>query len=110
MPRATFAFLGFLALLLAACESKSLTGAEAQQAFRDGRPALASRPDGPLVFLNGAPLAPGSTLDDLDPAMITRIEVIKGQAAREHYGPDADRGVILVFASDSATVARLTTP
>lgn len=107
MPRATFAFL---ALLLAACESTSVTGAEAPQAFRDARPALASLSAGPLAFLNDAPLAPGATLDDLDPATITRIEVIKGQAAREHYGPDADRGVILVFASDSATVARLTTP
>lgn len=110
MPRATFALLASLALLVAACESKSLTGPEAQQAFRDARPAFAGLPDGPLVFLNDAPLPAGTTLDDLDPATITRIEVIKGHVAREQYGLDADRGVILIFTTDSATVARLTTP
>ena len=110
MPRATFAVLASLALLVAACESKSLTGPEAQQAFRDARPALASLPAGPLVFLNDAPLPAGTTVDDLDPATIIRIEVIKGQTAREQYGPDAERGVILIFTTDSATVARQSRP
>ena len=46
----------------------------------------------PLFFVDGEKVA---SIEGLDPARIEKIEVLKGEAARE-YGPEAEDGVILI--------------
>jgi outer membrane receptor protein involved in Fe transport len=72
-------------------------------------PIVATSPDGPLVLINGAPLAMGRTIDEINPRSIVSVEVLKGDAARP-FGPAAARGVIMIALSDSALAARLTRP
>lgn len=58
--------------------------------------------DGPLVYIDGVRVSnimesgsrDVSRIDDLDPAMIESIEVIKGPAAATLYGTEAANGVI----------------
>ena len=58
--------------------------------------------DGPLVYVDGVRVSNRmesggrdvSRIDDLDPAMIANIEVIKGPAAATLYGTEAANGVI----------------
>ncbi len=58
--------------------------------------------DGPLVYIDGVRVSNRmengsrdvSRIDDLDPAMIENIEVIKGPAAATLYGTEAANGVI----------------
>ena len=58
--------------------------------------------DGPLVYIDGVRVSNRmesggrdvSRLDDLDPAMIESLEVIKGPAAATLYGTEAANGVI----------------
>ena len=58
--------------------------------------------DGPLVYIDGVRVSNRmesgsrdvSRIDDLDPAMIESIEVIKGPAAATLYGTEAANGVI----------------
>jgi outer membrane receptor protein involved in Fe transport len=75
----------------------------------DARRVIAAAPDGPLVLINGAPLARGRTIDEISPAAIVSVEVLKGDAARL-FGPAAARGVIVIALSDSALATRLTRP
>jgi hypothetical protein len=89
MPRITFALLASLAVVCAGCEGRPLTGPDAQRAFTRAVPLFRDLPSGTLVFINGAPLAPGNSLASLDPGTITSIEVVKGAAARQRYGKDA---------------------
>lgn len=65
-------------------------------------------PAGTLVLINRATLASGHTLAELSPSSIISIDVIKGEAAKLLYGATAERGVILIATSDSATAARMT--
>ena len=52
----------------------------------------------PVIYVDGVRLDDGeSGLAGLDPERIDRIEVIKGEAARERYGKEAANGVILIF-------------
>ncbi len=56
----------------------------------------------PVIYIDGVRLDGGvSALNELHPALsperIDRIEVIKGEAAREKYGEEGASGVILVF-------------
>lgn len=64
---------------------------------------------GPLVLINGLPLAAGHRLKEISPKAIVSVEVVKGEAARR-FGPGAVRGVIFITVSDSALAARLTRP
>ena len=58
--------------------------------------------DGPLVYIDGVRVSNRmesgprdvSRLDDIDPAMIESVEVIKGPAAATLYGTEATNGVI----------------
>lgn len=50
----------------------------------------------PLVFVDGA-AADHAVLETLSPDDIDRIEVVKGDAALEKYGPEATDGVIQIF-------------
>ncbi len=108
MQRSSFALLFATAIAVAACEGRPLTGPDAQQAFRKAKPLAHTLPTGTLVLLNNARLAPGKTLDDLAPATITSIEVVKAAAARGLYGKAGENGVILISTSDTAAVTRLT--
>jgi outer membrane receptor protein involved in Fe transport len=103
------ALLPALSVLTVACDGKPLTGPDAQRAFTQAIPILHNLPAGALVFVNGARLASGSSLDQLAPATIASIEVIKGRAARTLYGKDGDRGVIHISTTDSALAERITT-
>ena len=56
----------------------------------------------PVIYVDGVRLDGGfSSLNELHPALspehIDRVEVIKGEAAREEYGEEGVDGVILVF-------------
>jgi len=57
----------------------------------------------PLVYVDGVRLAGArrAALDDLDPDLIDRIEVLKGEAADRLFGPDAANGVIQIFMKEA---------
>jgi TonB-linked SusC/RagA family outer membrane protein len=61
----------------------------------------------PIVFVDGIRINSGGTgsgggatlshLDDIDPATIERVEILKGAAAATLYGTEASNGVIQIF-------------
>ena len=60
----------------------------------------------PIVFVDGVRINSGgssggnatlSHLDDIDPATVERIEILKGAAAATLYGTEASNGVIQIF-------------
>lgn len=60
----------------------------------------------PIVFVDGVRINSGgstgggttlSHLDDIDPATIERVEILKGAAAATLYGTEASNGVIQIF-------------
>jgi len=60
----------------------------------------------PIIFLDGVRINSGgisagnatlSRLDDIDPATIERVEILKGAAAATLYGTEASNGVIQIF-------------
>ncbi len=61
--------------------------------------------DGPLIYIDGVRVnnrmesgsEDVSRIDDLDPAMIERIELIKGPAAATLYGTEAANGVLQII-------------
>ena len=54
--------------------------------------------DPPLVYVDGVLQEGGmAAAQELDPEMIERIEVVKGQAARAIFGEEAAAGVIQIF-------------
>ena len=102
MHRFTFVLLAALSVLTAACESRRLTGPAAQRAFREAASTRLGTPDGVAIFVNEKALAPGKTLDRLDPTTITNLEVIKVA--------DGPGGVIRISTTDSSLAAELTRP
>jgi len=91
-----------LGLLLAV----SACGGSSTRDIRQAAPVTA--PPGTLVLINGVAIASGHTLAELSPSSIISVDVIKGGAAKLLYGATAERGVILIATSDSATAARMT--
>ena len=76
--------------------------------------------DGPLLYIDGVRVSNAMTsgprdvsrIDDLDPAMIESVEVIKGPAAATLYGTEAANGVINIktkLGRSGATQWNLTT-
>jgi hypothetical protein len=60
----------------------------------------------PIIYIDGVRVSPPDTtnvLDRLSPDDIERIEVIKGPAATQLYGPDASAGVIQIFLKKTPT-------
>jgi TonB-dependent SusC/RagA subfamily outer membrane receptor len=61
--------------------------------------------DGPLIYIDGVRVSnvmqsgptDVSRIDDLDPAMIQSVEIIKGPAAATLYGTEASNGVIQII-------------
>lgn len=49
----------------------------------------------PLIYVDGVRIEGG--LPDLDPDLIERIEVVKGDDATERFGPRAGQGVVQIF-------------
>ena len=85
--RATW-FALLLPLALGACDGRPITGPEAHR--------YGKLPDGTLVFVDGVPLTSRQSLRQLDPSTVQTVEVLKGDLARQRYGPDATHGVILI--------------
>ena len=96
-----FALLAVPAIAGVACEGRrTLTGPEAQRAYVQMRSdssnsvLLRART---LVFVDGKRMPAGTSLDQMDPKQIPRIEVVKGQAAVGIYGEEGRAGVINIF-------------
>ena len=66
--------------------------------------------DGPLIYIDGVRVSnvmqsgptDVSRIDDLDPAMIQSVEIIKGPAAATLYGTEAANGVIQIITRNGA--------
>lgn len=54
----------------------------------------------PFIIVNGTPFH--GTLADIDPALITKTQVLKGEVAKALYGARASNGVILISTSSFA--------
>ena len=54
----------------------------------------------PLIYLDGVRIAGG--LPSLDPTLIERVEVVKGDAALELFGEEGAFGVVQIFSKDPA--------
>jgi TonB-linked SusC/RagA family outer membrane protein len=79
--------------------SAGLTGTGSRIRIRGN--ASITQSNEPVVFVDGVRITSGggmtSRLDDIDPAMIDRVEVLKGAAAATLYGTEASNGVIQIF-------------
>jgi beta-lactamase regulating signal transducer with metallopeptidase domain len=52
----------------------------------------------PIIYIDGVRISSeASPLNQVNPDQIDRIEIIKGEAAVQRYGPEAVSGVILIF-------------
>ena len=92
------ALLAVLSIAGVACEGRhTLTGPDAQRAFVQARSQDAVSASSALVFVDGKRMPAGTSLDQMDPKQITRIEVVKGQAAVGIYGEEGRAGVINIF-------------
>ena len=106
MRSTAFALLVLLSPVVFACEGRALTGPEAQRVAARATPSLHSLPQGTVFLLNGARLAPGQTLEGLNPARITSIEIIK---AGDSPTTGERHALIRISTTDSAFVERVTT-
>ncbi|MGH9888535.1 MAG: TonB-dependent receptor plug domain-containing protein, partial [bacterium] len=92
---------------LTAVTSAGLTGTGSRIRIRGN--ASLTQSNEPVVFVDGIRINSGggqtSRLDDIDPASIERIEVLKGAAAATLYGTEASNGVIQVFTKKGSTGA-----
>lgn len=137
IPRAVGTGIVTLLLVLVACEAPTPVldeepGVEPAVESAPGS-AVQSAGEGPIVYVDGVRIRPGTgarssgasdgqialrlgeerwmpDLGDLDPASIDRIEVIKGDAARAQFGPEAANGVIQIFTKDGAEEGREAAP
>ncbi|MGH7677799.1 MAG: SusC/RagA family TonB-linked outer membrane protein, partial [Gemmatimonadaceae bacterium] len=84
---------------LTAISSAGLTGTGARIRVRGN--ASLTQSNEPIIFLDGIRINSGggqtSRLEDIDPASIERIEILKGAAAATLYGTEASNGVIQLF-------------
>jgi len=55
----------------------------------------------PLIYVDGVRIE--GALSDLDPDMIERVEVLKGDAALDVYGPEAASGVVQIYLKEPAS-------
>jgi len=92
-------------------QGSGVAGSGAEIRIR-GRSSLREVSDGPLIYVDGVRvnnrLSGGfgdpavSRLDDIDPANIESIEIIKGPAAATLYGTEASNGVIQIITKRGA--------
>jgi TonB-dependent SusC/RagA subfamily outer membrane receptor len=83
-------------VMAASCDSRRLTGSEAQRVVVQAKTAHASVTSGPLIFVDGVRLESDKAAQDLDPAVVESIEIVKGTVATSRYGTEGARGVILI--------------
>ena len=106
MRLSVFSALAALSLAgLLACSDKPLTGPDAQAAYEQAvvvHPTIASSV---LVYVDGKRLPAGAGLPQIDPKTITRIEIVKGEAAAKLYGAAARNGVIQICTIHAAKPA-----
>jgi TonB-dependent starch-binding outer membrane protein SusC len=92
---------------LSAITSAGLTGSGSRIRIRGN--ASITQSNEPVVFIDGVRVNAGGTqtsrLDDIDPASIDRIEVLKGAAAATLYGTEASNGVIQIFTKKGSSGA-----
>ena len=71
-------------------------------AFRGSSGVLLRNP--PVIYIDGVRVNGDrdEAMKNVDPDQIDRIEVIKGDAARQRYGSEARNGVIQIFMKSSA--------
>ena len=69
--------------------------------IRGGPPSASSGGIQPLVYVDGIRIQ-RSEMEDLDPDAIDRIEIVKGGAAEDLFGPQATGGVIQIFLKATA--------
>ena len=103
--KASVAMIAATLLLVAACETPAPTAAlpdagdlvaEVIQAAPPGQVRLlGENGTSPLVYVDGVRIE--GLPSDLDPDAISRIEVVKGEAARALFGEEAAVGVIQIF-------------
>ncbi|MGQ0646084.1 MAG: SusC/RagA family TonB-linked outer membrane protein [Gemmatimonadaceae bacterium] len=90
---------------ISAVTSAGLTGQGARIRIRGN--ASITQSNEPVVFVDGVRINSGggqtSRLDDIDPATIERVEVLKGAAAATLYGTEASNGVIQIFTKKGST-------
>ena len=86
------------------CDGKRLTGPEAQRVVAQAKSAQLNFDSGPLIFVDGVRLGSDTLpMQDLDPATIESVEIVKGTVAPSTYGPKGSRGVILITTKRSVT-------
>ncbi len=94
--------------------SGGLTGEGARIRIRGN--ASLTQSNEPIVFVDGVRINSGggnaangnvgtSRIDDIDPASIERVEILKGAAAATLYGTEASNGVIQIFTKRGQTGA-----
>ena len=92
--------LTLLALLVplatVGCDGKPVTGPEAQRVVAQAKDRHGALVSGALVLVDGVRLASDKSLQELDPTTVETVEVLKGDAARRLYGPEGERGVIVI--------------
>ncbi len=90
---------------LSAITPAGLTGEGARLRIRGN--ASITQSNEPVVFVDGVRINSGggmtSRLDDIDPATVERVEVLKGAAAATLYGTEASNGVIQIFTRKGST-------
>jgi len=91
--------LAAVVLAAVACEGHhTLTGPDAQRAYAQVAADVQQVvPAGPIVFVDGKRMPAGTRIDQMDAKQITRIDVVKGQAAVGIYGEEGRAGVVNIF-------------
>ncbi len=89
-----------LCLTLVACDARPLAGPDVQPVALVAAPAGQV---GPLIFVDGRRLPPGTSLAGLRASAIERIEVVKAAAAVKLYGEEARAGVIQIYTKAGRT-------
>jgi TonB-dependent SusC/RagA subfamily outer membrane receptor len=82
--------------LAAGCDPRHISGPEAQRVVVQAKTTHASVTAGPLIFVDGVRLLSDQAAQDLDPATVESVEIVKGTVAKSTYGPEGARGVILI--------------
>jgi TonB-dependent SusC/RagA subfamily outer membrane receptor len=84
------------------CDGKPVTSPEAQRVVAQAKETRGPVVTDALVLVDGVRLASDKSLQELDPATVERVEVLKGAAASRLYGPDGARGVVLITTKRAA--------
>ena len=82
--------------MAAGCNARHISGPEAERVVVQAKTAHASITSGPLIFVDGVRLVSDHAAQDLDPATVESVEIVKGTVAKSTYGSEGARGVILI--------------